>query len=281
VPIEFDDAAVLTPLLHGELYPYVSIRNATRRRIEGFSVGNPTLSWGVAEGSQISLFDTDDLIAALDTTIFPLTGAIEIGLDFEADSPVGVGNILVNNYGQRFQAEMDNVIATGSGTARPTGLLNTSGVSAITPEGTAGAAQTVGDYEALLFGVAKQYRAEARRAGGRTCFIGTETSYQRARSIDVSETDARRVFGMETNTHEDYAILGHRYAINESLSNAEILFCCLNRYRLYRRQGLEVRVVTEDKELARKNQQMILVRARFGGQNELSGSMSKITAGQA
>jgi len=280
VPIEFDDVAILTPLLNGELFPYVGIRNVTRRRIEGFSVGNPTLSWGTSEGSQISLFDTDSLIAAFDNTIYPLTGSIEIGLDFEADSPVGVGNIIMSNYGERFREEMDNVIAANAGTTAPQGVLYASGISAITPSGGAGAAQTVADYEGLMFGVKKQYRAEAR-PGNQAVFIGTETSYQRARSIVVSATDQRRVFGMETNTHEAYSILGHRYAINESLSNAQILFCCLNRYRLYRRQGFEVRVVTEDKELARKNQRLILVRARFGGKLELSGAATKITNGQA
>ena len=184
------------------------------------------------------------------------------------------------DYVKRFREEMDNVIAANAGTTAPQGVLYASGISAITPSGGAGAAQTVADYEGLMFGVKKQYRAEAR-PGNQAVFIGTETSYQRARSIVVSATDQRRVFGMETNTHEAYSILGHRYAINESLSNAQILFCCLNRYRLYRRQGFEVRVVTEDKELARKNQRLILVRARFGGKLELSGAATKITNGQA
>jgi hypothetical protein len=135
----------------------------------------------------------------------------------------------------------------------------------------------VSDYEGLLFGVKKEYRQEAM-AGNRAVFIGTETSYQRARAIPVGTTDERRVFGMD---HESYMLLGHRYAINESLTNSKTGFFCLNRYRMYRRQGFEVRVVTEDKELALKNQRLLIVRARFGGSLELGGAGAVTTNAQA
>ena len=69
VPIVFDDAVILTPVLTGELFPLVKLVNIPRgRRIEGFSVGNPTITSGTAEGSSISLFDTTSYIAAFDTT---------------------------------------------------------------------------------------------------------------------------------------------------------------------------------------------------------------------
>jgi len=267
VPIEFDDSAIMTPLLVGELFPFVTIRNVTRRRIEGFSIGNPTLSWGTNEGTGISLFNTDNFIQAFDTNIYPVVGAIELGLDFESDSPVGIGDMVISRYGVRFQQEMDNVIANGNGTDRPRGLFQTAGLGTVNSANGTGGNPTIGDYEQLLFGVKKQFRQEATQ--GRAVFIGTEASYTRMRGIPVGTSDARRLFGMD---EESYMCFDHPYKINESIANTTVGFFCLNRYRMYRRQGFEVKIVTEGLELARKNQRAIIVRARFGGQFELGGA---------
>jgi HK97 family phage major capsid protein len=131
VPVEFDDVAILTPLLNGELFPFVNVRNVTRRRIEGFSIGNPTLQWGSGEGTQISLFNTAAFIAGFDNNIYPVTGAIEIGLDFEADSPVGVGDMIQSRYGESFRKELDNVVAIGNGTSQPQGVFNAASTTTV------------------------------------------------------------------------------------------------------------------------------------------------------
>lgn len=276
VPIEFDSAVILTPLLNGELFPFVSITNVTRRRIEATKVGNPTMAWGTSEGTAISLFNTDAFISAFDNSIYPITGAIELGLDFLNDSPLSIGNIVVQRYGERFRQEMDNVIADGDGTSQPEGLFTASGVTVVSPAGGAGAVQTVGDYESLRFGVAKEFREEA---GMRAMYIGTDTSYSRARGIKVGASDERRIFGIVDQ--EDYMLFQRRYAINGSLTNAQIGYACMNRYRMYRRQGLQVQTATQDWTLIRQNKMGIVVRARFGGALELAAAMTKITAGQA
>lgn len=277
VPIEFDAAVILTPLLNGELFPFVSIANVTRRRIEATKISNPTMQWGTAEGTAISLFNTDSFISAFDNSIYPITGAIELGLDFLADSPLAVAGIVIDRYGLRFRQEMDNVIATGNGTNQPEGLFTASGVATVTPAGGAGGAQTVGDYESLRFGVAKEFREEA---GNRAMYVATDTSYARARGIPVdSSNDQRRVFGIDNQ--EDYRLFNRRYAVNGSLTNAQIGYFCMNRYRMYRRQGLEVRLVTEDWTLARQNKEGLIVRARFGGALELAAAGAKITNGQS
>jgi len=279
VPIEFDASVILTPLLNGELFPLVNLTNVNRRRIEAAKIGNPTMSWGTASGTAISLFDTDSFISAFDNTIYPLTGATELGLDFLADSPLAVGNIVVQRYGERFKQEMDNVIVSGNGTNQPEGIFTASGVSTVTPASAGNAAQ-VGDYEGLMFGVGKEYLSEAGMPpNSRAVFIGTQTTYQRARSIPVdSSNDARRIFGMD---QMDYRLFGFRYAINSSITNVKIAFACLNRYRMYRRLGLEVRLVSEDWSLARANKEGLVIRSRFGGALELAGAATKITASQA
>lgn len=276
VPIEFDAAFILTPLLTGELFPLVTVTQVTRRRIEATKIGNPTLGWGTAEGTAIGLFDTDSLVSAFDNTIYPVSGAMEIGRDMLADSPLDIGGIVVQRYGQAFLKEMDTVIAEGNGTNQPTGIMTTSGYTSVTPSGGAGAAQTVGDYEALYFNIAKEYRTEP---GARFIYLSTDTSYKRARGIPVdSSNDQRRVFGMDQT---DYMLFGHPYRVCSSLDNAQIAGVCINRFRLYRRAGLEVRIVTEDASLARANTQLIVVRARFGGAMEQAGAMVAITTGQA
>jgi hypothetical protein len=281
VPIEFDSAVILTPLLSGELFPMVTVRNVSRRRQEGASIGNPTMSWGstVAEGTSLTEFTTDSFISGFDTNIYPIAGAISLGLDFESDSPVAVGDIIINNYGARFLQEMDNAIAAGagSGSYQPTGLFTTSGLTTVTSENGTSGPPTVEDYESLMFAVPKQYRAEARVNGDRFVFLGTETSYQRARSIPVGPSDQRRVFGMD---HEAYTLLGHPYKINENLTNSQIGAFCLNRYRMYRRAGFEVRIETAGATLAKLNERLIVVRARMGGQFELAAAGAKMTNAQ-
>jgi HK97 family phage major capsid protein len=273
VPIEFDDLAVMSAVLEGELFPLVSQRTVTRRRIEGFSIGEPTFEW-VAEGTAATPFNTDGFIAALDTTIYPVVGSIEVGLDFEADSPVDMGDLILVRYGQKFRQLMDNVLATGNGSSQPLGVFNTAALTTVpTANGFTGP-HDLGDYEGLLFGVAKQYRTEAGRA--RSVYISNEASYRRSRSMPVdssgSSTDERRLFGL---AHEDYNTLGHPHKINESLTNSQGGFFCMNRYRFYRRAGYSVRVVTESRELALKNQQLIMVRARVGGQLEIAAAGAK------
>lgn len=277
VPIEFDAAVILTPLLTGEVFPFVSVTNVTRRRIEAAAIGNPTMSWGTSEGTEISLFDTDGFISAFDNNIHPLTGAIEIGLDFLADSPIAVANIIINRYGMVFRQVMDNVLLTGNGTNQPEGIFNASGVGTVSSANGTGGPPTMGDYEGLMFGIGKEYLQEAGfPPASRAAFFGTQTSYRRARAIKVNaSSDERRLYGMD---HMSYRLHDFRYSINSTLTNSQVGFCCLNRYRLYRRQGLELRVARDgDWGLIRSNKQGIALRARYGGALDKAAAMTKST----
>lgn len=282
VPIEFDAAVILTPLLNGELFPYVDVRTVGRRRIEATEIGNPTMHWGTAEGTAIPLFNTDSFISAFDNTIYPLVGSIELGLDFLADSPLAIGRIVVERFGQRHLQVLDNVIATGNGTNQPEGLFTASGTGTVNTAGGAGQPPSVGDYEALMFAVAKEYRNEAglQPESSRAMFIGTDTSYRRARAIRVnSSSDERRINGMD---YMSYRLHGYRYAISGALTNAQIGYFCMNRYRMYRRQGLEVAFVAgTDWGLVRENKQGIALRSRWGGKLEKAAAGAKCTDAQA
>ena len=259
-PIWFDENVIQFPLLHGELFPFVDLVEVPRgRRIEGASIGNPSVTWGTAEGTELNLFDTSDIVAAIDTTIHNVSVAVEIGLDFMADSPVDVGRILTENIGQRFMASLDNVTAKGDGTTQPQGIFNASGISDIgNPAGGSGAAPQVADYETLLFAIGKQYRNSAMRPA----FIANDTSYSRARGIAVGGSDERRVFGMD---HQSYMLLEYPFKVQNDLANNLAAFGALAKYRMYRRVGQAVKFETGGKELTRKNLGLLVVRGRYGG----------------
>jgi len=279
-PIVFDDAIILTPVLHGELFPLVNTINISRgRRVEGASIGNPTFTSGTAEGTAIDLFDTSSFVSAFDTTIFNAVGAMEIGMDLEEDSPVNLGQIVAQAYGEKAMEWLDTQIAGGDGTTEPEGIVTASGTTTVSSSNGSSGPPTVDDYEGLIFSVGKEYRPAADRA--RCVFVGTDTSYRRARAISVGSSDARRVLGMEQNTHADYNVLGYDYKVNSGLGNANILFANLKHYRMYRRLGLNIRVETGGKELARKNQSLVVVRMRYGGKLEQGGAAAKIADAQS
>lgn len=268
-PIVFDDQVIKTPLLNGELYPLVSVKNLDRgRRIEGVAVANVTAAWGGVDATAISLFNTASYVSAFDTTIFRWEGAIQLGLDFLSDTPVDFGAIITEQYGERLLEDLDDVIATGNGTTQPEGVMNKSGATSVSW----GATTSLGNYESTRFGVAKQEHKGSVKASA--CWIGTETSYQRAKAIPVGASDARRLGGMD---YDSYTWMQRPYKINESLTNAQIAYVILARYRMYRRRGLTMRSSTEGDTLIRNNELLMVATARYGGQLERGAVCARTT----
>lgn len=259
-PIVFDDMVIQTPLLNGELYPLVNVIPIDRgRRIEGVATGTVTGSWGGVDDTTITLFTTTAYVTAFDTTIFRWEGAVRIGLDFLSDTPIDFGQHFTQQYGERLLEDLDDVIATGNGTTQPEGIMNKSGATSVS----FGAATSLGNYESLRFGVAKpEHKANLMRTA---VFCGTETSYQRARAIPVGASDARRLGGMD---YDSYKWMERPYKINESLTNQQIFYTLLGRYRMYRRRGLSMRTSQEGDTLIRANEMLMVAMARYGGQAE-------------
>ena len=263
-PIVFDDAVIQAPLLHGELFPLVNTIPLDRgRRVEGVSTGTVTGSWGGVDDSAITLFTTTSYVSAFDTTIFRWEGAIEIGLDFLSDTPIDFGAHVTSQYGERLLEDLDDVVASGNGTTQPEGVINKTGTTSIA----FGATTSIGNYESLRFGVAKpEHRGPV---GASAVFCGTETSYQRVRALPVGASDARRLGGMD---YDSYSWMERPYKINESLTNAQLFYAILARYRMYRRRGLTMRTSTEGDTLIRQNNMLMVAMARYGGQLERGAS---------
>lgn len=266
-PIEFDDALITIPVLYGELFPLVNVVNITRgRRIEGAVIGNPTFTSNVNEGTAITPFTTTAFVSAFDTTIFTAVSAFEIGLDFEEDSPTNVGQIIIQKYGEKAMEYLDRVIAVGNGTGEPEGVLTSTAPTVINSDFGITGPPTIGDYEGLMFGVAKQFR---QTKGSRNIFLANDTTYRRARGIAVGPGDERRVFGMD---HGSYQLFDHPYKIQNSIPNTQGGFFNMGYYRMYRRLGMNIRIETAGQTLALKNTKMIVVRMRYGGKLELGGA---------
>lgn len=260
VPVVYDDQAVLAPIQTGELFPLVSTTPLARGRVvKAFSIGTPVLSSGVPEGTPIPLFDTTGFIAGLDTYIYPVVGSIEIGLDFEEDSPANFGQIVIDRYGEKHLEWLDEQIANGDGVIEPLGVFNTGTLTVVPSVSGPGGPPSLSDLEALIFGVNRLYR---RSAGGRMVFIMSDVTYRRFRAIATALGWNTRLFGTD---YESYTILGYPVRIMPTIPNNKVAFVNLAYYRMYRRQGLSVRVSTEGKDLISRNMRYIAVRALWGG----------------
>ena len=278
-PIVFDDQVIQTPFLNGELFPLVNSVPLDRgRRIEAVAVGHVTSSWGGVDDSAITLFTTTSFVTAFDTTIFRWQGAIKIGLDFLSDTPIDFGQIVTQQYGEKLLEDLDDVVATGNGTTQPEGVMNKTGTTTVAWGGTT----SIGNYESLRFGVAKK---EHKAAGlGTAVFCGTETSFQRMKAIPVGTGDARRLFGggfMGTSNYDDYTMMQRPYKINESLTNSQVFYAILNKYRMYRRRGLTMRTSQEGDTLIRANELLMIAMARYGGHLERGAVAAKTTTAPA
>jgi len=267
-PVVFDDALILIPVLYGELFPYVNVVNIARgRRIKGGSVINPTFTSGVGEGTAITPFNTASYVSAFDTAVYPAVAAIELGQDFEEDSPVDLGGQVIEQFGLKALEWLDRVIAVGNGYNEPLGIFNATAATVLNSVYGAGGPLTVSDFEGLMLqGLAKQYRAEP---GAFLAYVGNDYTYRKGVSIPVGPGDERRVFGMD---HADYTILKTPFKVQNDIPDGYLAYANLRRYRMYRRLGMQVRVETGGRQLALSNTRLIVVRMRYGGQPEIGGA---------
>lgn len=272
-PIVFDDQVITTPLLYGELYPLVNVIPLDRgRRVEGVQTGTVTGAWGGVDDTAIALFNTGAYVAAFDTTIYRWQGAIRIGLDFLSDTPIDFGAHVTSQYGERLLEDLDDVIATGNGTTQPQGVITTAGGTAVVW----GGATSIGNYESLRFSIPKnEHRPNVASSA---VFCGTETSYMRAMALPVGAADARRLaFTSELPNYDGYRWMGRPFKINTSLTNRQIFYAILARYRMYRRRGLTMRTSTDGDTLIRRNELLITATARYGGQMERGACCGLVT----
>lgn len=262
-PIFFDTEIVTHPLLNGELLPFVEVNNVPRgAMVDGAAIGTPTVIWNNAEGTAQDLFDTSGLVNGWGKSIHPVGIYVEIGRDLMADSPVDIGQTLTAVIGERFAAELDKVIAIGNGSTQPEGIFHASSVNAINSTNGSGGPMVVADLENLSFGIGKQYRVPSWKP----CFVCNDQDYRRGRAIPwgagTAFTAQARALGSD---YSAYKLLEWDCKIQNDIPQNSIAFGCLRKYRMYRRQGLEMRFVTDGQQLTQKNTVLLACRARYGG----------------
>jgi HK97 family phage major capsid protein len=148
-PVVFDDALILTPILYGELFPFVDVRTIARgRRVKGGTVTNPEFTSGIGEGTAITPFNTASFVGAFDTAIFAAVAAIELGQDFEEDTPVDLGGQIVEQFGLKAMEWLDRVVAVGNGYDEPQGFFSATAATLL--NSTFGAAGRKKDYEVFM-----------------------------------------------------------------------------------------------------------------------------------
>lgn len=263
VPLWFDDDLITFPLLYGEIAPYVRLVEVPRgATVGGASLANPTIQWGsaVQEGTSITTFNTASMVAPVNSSIHVAAVAVQVGRDFLADAtPIEVGTDLVGNMSQALANSLDSQLANGDGTNEPLGIFNTSGTAVITTINGSSGALTVHDVEAMLFGLPRQYRKPNNPS---IRWVMNDGTYRRIRGISVSSTDQRRIFGYN---YEAYMLADRGVSIQNDIPTVNCAIADLSRYRLYRRDGTEVRVLQEGITLGLTNTVVFLLRARYGG----------------
>ena len=275
VPRAFDEAIAAAPILFGELAPLVDMQTLTRGSVVDGSTWTDPSFGAQTEGTAVDLVSTSGLIGNLDTSIFATIAAIELGLDWESDTPIQFGTYITGRLGMKLKEWLDEQIAIGDGTTEPTGIFTASGVNTASSANGTGGPFAVGDFEALTFGITKAMRT----ANPANCvFVTSDYMYRQARSTPIGSADVRRVLGMD---HSSYELMESPCKIQDSISNGSIAFANLAFYRMFRRLGIQVRNVVEGQTLALKNTRVIVVRARYGGQPTLGASICKMTDGPA
>lgn len=271
-PVVFDNNIILYPQLYGEFFGDVSVTDIDRgRRVHSAAMLNPTFTSGIAESQAITPFDTSAFVTPFDMTVFPAVGAMEMGRDWEADAAVSLGGSILENWGKAALVWLDYVISLGDGVTQPEGFFNVSSPTSVNSLNGAGGPVTLGDWERLSFGMAKQFRSEPM---AKLVYAGNDTMYSRARSMPVGSIDERRVLGLD---QQSYTILGHPYRVQPSVANGRLAFVNLARYRMIRRLGLQVAITTEGRQLMLNNLRLIVLRMRWAGKQELGGSVALMT----
>jgi len=279
VPQILEDAVIITPILFGELFPLVEVIPVNQgSQVDGFKLTDVSISSGHGsgnvEGTAMSLASTAGLISNFDTSIFACTAGVEWGRDWESDAVVDFGRLMTERLGEKLKEWLDNQIANGDGTTEPTGIFTESGIlSVASANGTSGP-YTIGDMEDLAWKVTKAYRAS--KGGNRNAFIGSDTAYKRVRSVPITTSDDRRIFG---SNYQDYEVLSYPFRVQDDISNGRIAFGNLAWYRMFRRLGIRFESSSEGETLLRKNTQLLIMRARYGGRPTQGGAFAKMTDG--
>lgn len=262
VPEFFDSEVIRTPLLYGELAPYIQYVPVSRgSSADGFSIGTPTFV-STASGSAITPFTTTSFVSAFDTTFFPASCAFEWGLDFESDAHPNFFAAVMAQIGDEAKRWLDEQIAVGDGTTEPQGIFTASGTAVTATSSHTFSSLVYADVIKLAFGIGKE--ARENWGGSYTRFVMNDAQYRVLMGIATGVTgDTRPIFGMGWR---DYVLGDWPVSVQGNISNGNLGLCNLRGYRMYRRQGIQFLQEEAGRTLRLANSKLLLARMRWGGQ---------------
>jgi HK97 family phage major capsid protein len=262
VPEFFDDDIIRTPLLFGELSPYIQYVPVSRgSSADGFSIGTPTFV-STASGTAITPFTTTGFVTAFDTTFYPASCAFEWGRDFEEDATPNFMAAVIAQIGDESKRWLDEQIAIGDGTTEPQGIFVASGTQVPPNSSHTFASMVYSDVVKLAFGIGKAARNNF--GGNFTRFVMNDAQYRVFMQLATGVTgDTRPIFGMNWNAYRlgDYGV-----SIQNNISNGNLGLCNLRGYRMYRRAGISFTMEDRGRTLLLSNSKLLLARMRWGGQ---------------
>ncbi|HUY32867.1 MAG TPA: phage major capsid protein [Pirellulales bacterium] len=263
VPYFFDLDVVTYPLLYGQLFPEVDLREmATSNQVKTPTIGNLTTNEGPAEDTDITLQTTTGLSTVLTSSVFNFTGSLQIGRDTLADSPVNLQSEFLKLFNVSQLAFLEKEIATGGGVTGILGLVNTSGTQTYTSKNGTTGPWTVSDIEGMIKALPKQYRPGPATKG--LCWFACDSAWWRIRGISVSSTDQRRIFGY---SYDSYVLNNNPFKIEQDIGGSTTGYGRLDLYRLWRRLGMQLQVTIEGRTLGLLNDALIIARTRWAGQH--------------
>lgn len=262
IPYFFDMDLVTYPLLYGELAPLVDMRELPiSDQVKTPTLGNLTINAGPAEGASpgITLQTTTGLSTVITSSVYNFTGALTVGRDMLSDTPIGLleeFQKLYNNANLKFQ---DKSIAVGDGSTYPLGIANTASTKTYTTKNGSAGPWVVGDIQGMNITLPKEYRGK----GDRVIWVAADAQYNRIRGISVSSSDARRIFGYD---FDEYMLDKRPFKVQNDLAATFLAYGRIDKYRWWRRKGVQIDTSTEGKTLIVANELLIVCRSRFAGQ---------------
>jgi hypothetical protein len=259
VPVVVDSDIVTQLLLGSEIFPFVDVKDMpTGRRIEVPTMGAVSVTWGTPEGTMLPLWDTTGLLGTIPATVNTVAAAVEVGRDLLMNSAIEVGQALETS--RLGSPSLRNLIASSCWAMGPS---NRSGSS--TPQGSPRSPAPQAPPDRSHWGTWKGSCSACRSSTGRPIW---GPAIGQRHPVSAIQGHPCRHHLQHARAGEDYmayTALGWPFRINNSIPSNKAAFVALKKYRLWRRKGFEPRWVTEGKELALKNLNLLIVRGLYAG----------------
>ena len=250
MPLVFDDAAIMTPVLENQLFPLVSTLAPSARSThhrgrvveshDGLGAGGRWLA-------EHHLAGHDELRDRNWTRTFcHATGRSRSAWTSWKTRPSTLPAPVLKQYGLKLGEQLDYAIANGDGATQPLGVFtatNTTGISSV--------CVSCPVYRGRLGSLESRDSVASSRCAtvDWLAWLSTSTTYWRVRAIPQGERDARRLFGVD---RRPYMVMNKPWRVQNSIPDGYLAVPTWRITACGVRGGFTVRVETAAKTLSLK-----------------------------